>query len=486
MLLNLLVLMYVICAVLLTLYASSQLFLLFVYLRHRRDQTPTPPVTEWPTVLVQLPIYNERHVVSRLLESVAALDYPADRLIIQLLDDSTDETVQLAAEKIASLRQRGLNAHHIRREDRSGYKAGALAYGLSLVDTELVMVLDADFVPPPDFLRRTVPHLVANPQLGMVQTRWGHLNPFTNLLTRGQTLALDSHFVVEQTARSRGGWLLTFNGSGGVWRTQCIRDAGGWRDLTLTEDLDLSFRAQLAGWKFFYMPDVVVPGELPPQIAAYKQQQARWAKGTTQCLHYIIGPLWRSRFGLSRKLMATLHLCQYMPHPLMLLILLLTPPLLTSRMFQHLPLNLLGIAGLATPLIYVISQRTLYEDWAQRLLAFPVLMALGTGIAWSNAQAVISGFFGHHSEFRRTPKFVNGWQGSGYALRRDPTTWIEFALALYAFWAMALALRFSPALAPWLGIYGFSFALIAAWGLYDRWMLYRAAHQLTPRTQSTL
>ncbi|MBN8621035.1 MAG: glycosyltransferase, partial [Anaerolineae bacterium] len=257
MLLNLLVLMYVICAVLLTLYASSQLFLLFVYLRHRRDQTPTPPVAEWPTVLVQLPIYNERHVVSRLLESVAALDYPADRLIIQLLDDSTDETVQLAAEKIASLRQRGLNAHHIRREDRSGYKAGALAYGLSLVDTELVMVLDADFVPPPDFLRRTVPHLVANPQLGMVQTRWGHLNPFTNLLTRGQTLALDSHFVVEQTARSRGGWLLTFNGSGGVWRTQCIRDAGGWRDLTLTEDLDLSFRAQLAGWKFFYMPDVV-------------------------------------------------------------------------------------------------------------------------------------------------------------------------------------------------------------------------------------
>ncbi|MBA3872666.1 MAG: glycosyltransferase, partial [Anaerolineae bacterium] len=236
---------------------------------------PTPPVEKWPTVVVQLPLYNERYVVRRLLDSVAALDYPRELLTVQVLDDSNDETIEITATKVAELSAKGLNILHVRRPERTGYKAGAMAYGMSLVESEFVMVLDADFVPAPDFLRKTIPHLVARPRLGMVQTRWGHLNPFNNWLTLGQTLALDSHFVVEQTARSRGGWLMTFNGSGGVWRAQCIREAGGWRDLTLTEDLDLSYRAQLAGWEFLYLPDVVVPGELPPQIAAYKQQQAR-------------------------------------------------------------------------------------------------------------------------------------------------------------------------------------------------------------------
>ncbi|MBZ0289226.1 MAG: glycosyltransferase, partial [Anaerolineae bacterium] len=260
--------LYVICAVLLTIYAGSELILLITYWRYRNQPTPVPPVKQWPTVVVQLPIYNERYVVGRLLNAVAALDYPRDRLIVQVLDDSSDDTSELAAEHAAALAKTGLNIQHVRRENRTGYKAGALAYGLSLVDSELVVVLDADFVPAPDFLRRTVPYLAADPGLGMVQTRWGHLNPFNNLLTLGQTLALDGHFVVEQTARSRAGWLMSFNGSGGVWRAQCIKDAGGWRDLTLTEDLDLSYRAQLAGWRFLYLPDVVVPGELPPQIAA--------------------------------------------------------------------------------------------------------------------------------------------------------------------------------------------------------------------------
>ncbi|MEP6986383.1 MAG: glycosyltransferase, partial [Chloroflexota bacterium] len=196
---------------------------------------PTPPVEKWPTVVVQLPLYNERYVVRRLLDSVAALDYPRELLTVQVLDDSNDETIEITATKVAELSAKGLNILHVRRPERTGYKAGAMAYGMSLVESEFVMVLDADFVPAPDFLRKTIPHLVARPRLGMVQTRWGHLNPFNNWLTLGQTLALDSHFVVEQTARSRGGWLVTFNGSGGVWRAQCIREAGGWRDLTLTE-----------------------------------------------------------------------------------------------------------------------------------------------------------------------------------------------------------------------------------------------------------
>jgi len=340
----------------------------------------------------------------------------------------------------------------------------------------LVMVLDADFVPPPEFLKRTVPYLAANPKLGMVQTRWGHLNPFNNWLTLGQTLALDGHFVVEQTARSRAGLLMSFNGSGGVWRTQCIRDAGGWRDLTLTEDLDLSYRAQLAGWHFLYLPDVVVPGELPPQIAAYKQQQARWAKGSTQCLGYILPPLWHSQFTLPQRVMATLHLCQYLPHPLMVILLLLTPPLLISHELQQIPLGLLGIVGLGPPLVYVVSQQALYPDWKRRLLAFPVLLALGTGIAWSNSIAVMGGLLGWKTEFRRTPKFARVWHDTRYAMRSNPGLLVEVVLAIYAIWGVWLALKLSPALVPYLGVYGFAFGSVALWGIRDTWLARRNTH----------
>ncbi|MBZ0284677.1 MAG: glycosyltransferase [Anaerolineae bacterium] len=471
MLLDLLFAVYLSCALLLTLYAGSEVLLLLAYWRYRNQPLALPDVTEWPSVVVQLPIYNERYVVERLLAAVAALDYPREKLIVQVLDDSADETTAIVAVEAARFRAAGLDIHHIRRENRTGYKAGALAYGLSLVDSDLVMVLDADFVPPPDFLKRTVPYLVANPKLGMVQTRWGHLNPFNNWLTLGQTLALDGHFVVEQTARSRSGLLMSFNGSGGVWRIQCIRDAGGWRDLTLTEDLDLSYRAQLAGWHFLYLPDVVVPGELPPQIAAYKQQQARWAKGSTQCLGYILPPLWHSQFNLPQRVMATLHLCQYLPHPLMVLLLLLTPPLLiTHELQQQIPLGLLGIISLGPPLVYVVSQQALYPDWKRRLLAFPVLLALGTGIAWSNSVAVVGGLFGWQTEFRRTPKFARAWEGSGYAMRNNPGLVIELLLAMYAIWGVWLALKLSPALVPYLGVYGFAFGSVALWGIRDTWM----------------
>jgi cellulose synthase/poly-beta-1,6-N-acetylglucosamine synthase-like glycosyltransferase len=463
-----LMILYLICALLLAVYASSTILFLLIFWRCRRRVLQTPAVGEWPTVVVQLPIYNEHHVVKRLLEAVAALDYPRGRLSVQLLDDSTDDTSQIAAACIAFLRETGLNIHHIRREERTGYKAGALAYGLSLTDAELVLVLDADFMPPPDFLRRTVPFLAADPKLGMVQTRWGHLNTFANLLTWSQTLALDGHFVVEQTARSRAGLLMSFNGSGGVWRTECIRTAGGWRDLTLTEDLDLSYRAQLKGWRFLYLPDVVVPAELPPQMAAYKQQQARWARGSTQTLTYMLVPVWRSRFTVIQRLMATLHLCQYLPHPLMLILLLLTPPMLSLRVLDDVPLGLLGVLGLAPPLVYVVSQQQLYPDWKRRLLVFPVLLALGTGIAWNNSRAVINGLLRRGGEFRRTPKFAINWQKSSYALRADPNAWVELALALYALWGVVLALQTrNPAVAPYLCLYVFAFGLVGTWSLRD-------------------
>ncbi|MBL8161816.1 MAG: glycosyltransferase, partial [Anaerolineae bacterium] len=464
MLLDLLTSVYVICALLLTLYAGSEVILLLTYWRFRHAAPQLPAVNTWPTVLIQLPIYNERHVIERLLNAIDKLDYPRDRLIVQLLDDSTDETSVLAAELVAALCRSGLNIMHIQRPERTGYKAGALAYGLAQTATELVVVLDADFVPPRDFLRRTVPFLAADPGLGMVQTRWGHLNAFSNWLTLGQTLALDGHFVVEQTARSRAGWLLSFNGSGGIWRAECIRAAGGWSDLTLTEDLDLSYRAQLAGWRFLYLPDVEVPAELPPQIAAYKQQQARWAEGSTQCLTHTFIPLWRSRLSITQRLMATLHLCQYLPHPMMILLLLLTPPLLLTAELQQVPLGILGVVGLGPPLVYVVSQQALYHDWKRRMLGFPVLLALGTGIAWNNTVAVISALLGRKTEFRRTPKFARGWINSGYALHHDPGIGVELLLALYALGGVVIALKTSPTIAPYLAVYCFAFTTIVLWG----------------------
>lgn len=476
MLLTLLTVLYVICAIALTLFAVGSITLLFTYLRHRHDPIVNAEVTDYPLTAVQLPIYNEMYVVERLIEAVARLDYPREKLIIQILDDSTDATSDMIARVIAPLQARGLNVMHVRRESRAGYKAGALAYGLSLIDAEMVAVLDADFVPPPDFLKRTVAYLVNNPQLGMVQARWGHLNSDDSVLTRGQALALDGHFVVEQTARNRAGWLINFNGSGGVWRVRAIQEAGGWQDSTLTEDLDLSYRAQLVGWRFMYLPDLVVPGELPPEIAAYKQQQARWAKGGTQCLRLLLGPLWRnSMLTLPQRIMATLHLCQYLVHPLIILMIILTPPLLTARALQNIGLGLLGIAGLGPPLLYIISQQAIYGDWKRRIVALPAVVMLGTGMAWSNSRAVIGGLLNQQEEFKRTPKFAHQRQGNSYTRVLNKNFFWEVAFSLYALWGAWTAFWNAPAFVPYLLVYAIAFGAVALWGVRDALAMSRAA-----------
>lgn len=467
---TLLTVIYVICAVFLSCYAFGATILLLAYWRHRHEHIETPSIDTWPTVAVQLPIYNERYVVERLLQAVANLNYPRHLLTVQVLDDSTDETVELTARCVEKLRAEGLNIHHVRRPDRKGYKAGALAYGMTLLEgVEYVAVLDADFVPPPNFLRDTVPHMVVNPRLGMVQGRWGHLNHEGNVLTRGQAMALDGHFVVEQTGRNRAGWLINFNGSGGVWRVSAIQDAGGWTDETLTEDLDLSYRAQLKGWRFLYLPEIVVPGELPPEISAYKQQQARWAKGGTQCMVMLLGPVWRSkRLTLTQRLMATMHLCQYLNQPMMVMLLLLTPPILILTRMENLPLAPLSISGLGPPLVYVFSQRALYSDWSRRFLIFPALMAMGTGLAWNNTRAVISGLVTKKGEFKRTPKYaVMAGKRNRYSLRGDSTILIEIMLSLYALGGALLALVYMPPLMPYLVIYALSFGFVALRGISE-------------------
>ncbi len=467
MILDAIIVVYLLCALLLALYAGSSLLMLWVYWRRGPLPDSLPPVTQWPCVAVQLPVFNERHVVSGLLESIACLDYPRDKLIVQVLDNSTDETTALIARLRGELQAQGLDIRHLRRTNRQGYKAGALAYGLEMLDCDFVLVLDADFRPAPDFLKRTLPHLLADESLGMVQARWGHLNTFDNALTRGQGMALDAHFVIEQSARNRAGWLMNFSGSAGVWRVECIRSTGGWQADTLTEDLELSYRAQLAGWRFLYLPDVVVPAELPPQIAAYKQQQARWAQGSTQTLMRMLGPLWRADLRLGQRVMAMLHLGQYLPHPMMLLLLLLTPPLLLTHQLGNLPMGPLGLAWLGPPLLYVISQRALYPDWRRRLSAFPVLLVLGTGLAWSNTLAVTRALLGDQAQFRRTPKFADNWSASTYALRVDRSLWGEALLAAYALGSAGLAWKSAPAVLPYLLLYGAAFSLIVAWTLLD-------------------
>lgn len=478
---TLLALIYLLCAILLALYATGQLILLIVYLKIRRRTPPLPEIDAWPTVTVQLPVYNERYVVRRLLEAAAALDYPREKLTIQVLDDSTDDTTRIVSAQVRLLRREGLNIWHVRRPQRTGYKAGALAHGLSQSQSELVAIFDADFIPPADFLRRTVPHFCADERLGIVQTRWGHLNPFDNLLTLAQTLSIDNHFLIEQNARSRSGWTLSFNGTGGLWRAECIAAAGGWSDTTLTEDLDLSYRAQLAGWRYLMLPDIVVPGEVPPQIAAYKQQQSRWARGSTQCLIRLMGPVWRGRLSIMARLMALHNLGQYLPHPLMFLLLLLTPPLILAGMMSQIPLAPLGIIGVIPPLSVAISQWSLYRDWKRRMLAFPVMMLLGAGITWNNTWAVCSALTRRQVGFVRTPKFGGGWPQSRYALQKDFGPLVELALMAYALWGAWLAAKMHPALLPYLLLYAAGFGGMALWGLRDQWQIRRAAQM--PRSR---
>ena len=374
---------------------------------------PRPPApAEWPTVLVQLPLYNEQNVVERLIDTCAALDYPADRLHIQVLDDSTDATVELAAARVAYHAARGLHISHLRRPDRAGYKAGALRYGLEGNTDEYVAIFDADFVPAPDFLKQVLPFFLPDARIGVVQTRWGHLNENESLLTRLQAFGLNAHFLIEQVGRTFAGYFINFNGTGGIWRRACIDDAGGWHTDTLTEDLDLSYRAQLRDWRFVYRPDVVAPAELPAVMDALKSQQFRWTKGAAETAHKHLAQVWRSAHPLPLKLQASLHLLNSSVYVVILLMALLSVPLVFVRaeyrqyklVFQLASVFLLGFA----PLIYYYysAWRLAHPDkpfW--RYLGFFLLfLSVSMGLALHNTRAVLLGWRGRRTPFVRTPK----------------------------------------------------------------------------------
>lgn len=472
MLINIL---YVVSCSLLALYGIHSLTLSLIYLwqtRHPRRAFPTADAT-LPTVTIQLPIYNEQYVVERLLAACAAIDYPRDRLQVQLLDDSTDGTREIARRAVEAWRAEGVDMQHVLRPDRRGYKAGALEYGLSTATGEFIAVFDADFLPPPDFLRRTLP-LFADPQVGCVQARWGHVNPSYSWLTRAQAAAIDMHFGIEQATRSYYELPMNFNGAAGLWRRACIDDAGGWRAETLTEDLDLSYRAQLAGWKFRFLPDLIVPAEIPVQLNAYKRQQFRWAKGSIQTAQRVMGTLWMSSLPMHKKLFGTFHLTGYVVSPLMLLVLLTAVPAVLAPQGGHVPPWTI-LAALGPWLLYWLSRASAPESAGHKLTLLASLMLMGTGMAINNTKAILEAVLGVPSAFERTPKFNiqragEAWGGNQYALPRDPVVWLEVVAATYATVMVIIAVQHDLwGLAPWLVLYALGFGWIAALSFVQAW-----------------
>ncbi|MFH0945532.1 MAG: cellulose synthase family protein [Planctomycetota bacterium] len=434
---------YAVLAVL-SIYGMHRYVLVYLFYRHRKNRHEPPSrFRELPKVAVQLPLFNEASVVERLIDAVCAIDYPKDRMEIQVLDDSTDETVDLAREKVRRLAAQGYDIRHIVRTDRAGFKAGALDNGLGQTNAEFVAIFDADFVPNPDILNETIHHFT-DPNIGMVQSRWGHLNRRFSLLTRIQSIFLDGHFVIEHTARNRSGRFFNFNGTAGIWRKSCIAAAGGWQHDTLTEDLDLSYRAQLVGWQFVYLPEVVSPGELPVEMNAFKTQQHRWAKGSIQVCRKLLPSIWRGNAPLKVKIEASFHLTNNFAHVLMIALGLLMLPALLARLSDNsvarsllFDFSLFVAATTSVLTFYTASQREAYSSWTSTILYFPMLIALGIGISVNNAKAVLEAVLGRETPFVRTPKYNVGERRSAkktlfrYAGSRQGLPFFEIALGLY-------------------------------------------------------
>lgn len=434
----------------LSLYGIHRLVLVIDFLRTRRRAAVRPSTPdEWPLVTVQLPLYNEMYVASRLIDAVAALDYPRDRLEIQVLDDSTDETKEIVARKVEELRSRGLDIRHLHRADRAGFKAGALAAGLEVARGGYLAIFDADFVPRADFLRATVPYF-ADPSIGMVQGSWSHINRGFSLLTRVEAILLDGHFQIEHAARNRTGCFFNFNGTAGIWRREAILAGGGWRHDTLTEDLDLSYRSQLAGWRFLYLPEVDVPSELPVDVQGFKSQQYRWAKGSIQTGRKVLWKILRARLPLRTKIEAFVHLTNNASYVLMVGIALLIFPAMVLRrgspistlLMIDLPLFL--FATLSVVAFYLVSQAVLPAGsrgaapggWRRQARYLPAVLGLGIGLSLNNARAVTSGLFQSGGTFHRTPKYQieragQEWRHKVYRAGASRLGWLEGVFALY-------------------------------------------------------
>jgi len=457
--------LYSISAIALAIFGLNIFFLLGLAIFYWGKAKPADPPDEWPDVLVQLPLYNERYVVERLINAAIQLDYPKEHILIQVLDDSTDDTAKLAEAHVRSCAANGCPIVYRHRTQRSGYKAGALQEGLQSAPGEFIALFDADFIPPPDFLKQTIPEFIHNPQLGIVQTRWGHLNAEQNLVTRAMALAFDNFFSIDQVARSGPGLLMGFNGSACVLRRACIEDVGGWQSDTLVEDLDLSYQVQLRGWRIKYRPDVVVPGELPVTILALKQQQYRWAKGSIQILMKLGKRLLTSNKPWFIKIQGLLHITGYISHPLIIALLLLSLPVVLLHGSTPVHWSVLGVAALAPVLSVFWSQWRLHEEKKIGWIFYPALLMVGIGLAVTDTRAIWDALWRKRTEFVRTPKFGGAdHHTSDYALPVDLSTWVELALALYGLGTTWLAWTRAPELTLFILFYSLGFGLTAVLG----------------------
>jgi len=442
--------LYFSCLGVMAAFGLHRWYLVGSYLRNRHNAArPRTHFEVLPRLTVQLPLYNEMYVARRLIDAVCAMEYPRDRLEIQLLDDSTDETTAIVADTVAERRSQGFDIRHLHRTERDGYKAGALEAGLRVAKGDLIAIFDADFVPPADFAVKLV-HYFTDPRVGMVQSRWGHLNSNHSALTRIQSMFLDGHFVIEQTARNRSGRFFNFNGTAGVWRRETIEDAGGWQHDTLTEDLDLSYRAQLRGWKFVFLNDKVTPAELPVEMGAFKSQQHRWAKGSIQCARKLLPRILASPLPFGVKFEAVVHLTANVGYLMMVMLALLVVPSIWIRSdvapwtIAAVDLPMFTMATLSVVAFYVIARREAMGSWRGILRWVPFLMAVGIGLSINNARAVVEALGGHPSAFRRTPKYNlspgETLAGRRYRMTVNRDTWVELALAVYFAVATSMAI----------------------------------------------
>lgn len=468
--------LYIACSVLLLCYGIQCYVLTFLFLKSRKQKIVQQKKTmehyngvgnfnedAYPSVVTQLPMYNEKSVATRIINAVASIDYPVSKHEIQVLDDSNDETCAYIDETVDSLLQKGIRISVIRRSDRMGFKAGALQNGLNHTDAQFIAIFDADFVPNPDFLKKAIPFFNDRPKLGLVQGRWTHLNTNSSILTRGQAMGIDGHFMVEQAARSWNNLFMNFNGTAGIFRREAIESSGGWQHDTLTEDMDLSYRMQLSGWETEYVPGLEVPAEIPEDINAFKNQQFRWAKGSIQTAIKLLPQLAKSRMPVFKFIQAILHLTHYVVHPLMLIMALLTMPVLYFvKLTMHPALFTLVILGMALATsgpstMYMVSQHFIGNKKRRKILLIPAMMLIGTGLAVNNGKAVLEAVLRKRSPFYRTPK--KGEKGSSsYRPIKDITCIIEIFMGLYCVVSFYMFLGYTNFIvSPFLVLYASGF-----------------------------
>jgi hypothetical protein len=429
-------------------------FVMIYYHRKYRGVilTPKGELSTDSIVTIQLPLYNEMYVAERLINAVCEIDYPKKKLEIQVLDDSTDETTNIVHQAVEEKKAEGFDIIHIRRGSRKGFKAGALKEAMKTAKGEFIAIFDADFIPHKDFLKKTLSFFTDN-NIGMVQTRWEHLNGDYSMLTKAQALALDGHFVIEQSVRNKAGFFINFNGTGGVWKKKCIEDAGNWNDDTLTEDLDLSYRAQLNGWRFVFLKDFTSPAELPSEINALKNQQFRWTKGAIETAKKILPKVWKANIPLRVKLQSTFHLTNNLVFPFILLAAILNVPLIFiknsgSYEVYFAIMSLFVLAFVSSFLFYLYSQKDIRTDWRKKIVLFPLFMAGSMGFAVNNSRAVIEGLLNRKSEFVRTPKFKvmdakDTWAGNKYLTTKiGLSVVVEVIMALYCLVGIASSIYF--------------------------------------------